>query len=458
MRSGFRGSSAACGLIAAVLILLLIGAGTATASGPGDRNGGNHDRGCHGLKGEKRAKCSRARSERSCLKPRRGRAPSIKVCSAVIVSRLADDRIEGRNNGTTGSALARRFLIDQLKPISRGLNASASGNAAYQQPFPDSTNLVGMIRGKDLPDQYVVVGAHYDHLGKQTPDCGGQTVDDTICNGATDNAAGVAAVLGVGRALARQHPRPRRSVVLALWDSEEDGLLGSSYYTQHPLVPLSKTIAYVNFDIQGANLLPSLRRTTFAVAAETGGSRLQSIVRAAAAAGPLETTMLSSIFGQYRSDYASFLGVSVPSIFFTDSTGPCYHTVADQSGIVDFGKLSRQIGTSLGVTRRLANTSSPPAFASGLPPATYDDLVAFAEVVDRGAVDIGRFSAADQATFQAVRNQVHQLVSEGRAEFGPADAGALLGAAASMVDLLTHGECDGFLGPHSAPWWVAPIG
>ena len=236
-----------------------------------------------------------------------------------------------------------------------------------------------MIRGRDLPDQYVVVGAHYDHLGKQTPDCGGQTAEDTICNGATDNAAGVAAVLSVGRALARQHPRPRRSVVLALWDSEEDGLLGSSYYTQHPLVPLSKTVAYVNFDIQGANLLPSLRKTTFAVAAETGGSRLQSIVRAAAAGGPLDTTMLSSIFGQYRSDYASFLGVSVPSVFFTDSTGPCYHTAADQSGIVDFGKLSRQIGTSLGVTRRLANTNNPPVFASGLPPATYDDLLAFAE-------------------------------------------------------------------------------
>ena len=458
MGPGSRGSSAVCGCFASVVILLLIGAAPATALGPGSRHGSGNNRVCHLLKGGKRAKCARARAERDCLKPRRGRVPSTKVCSAVIVSRLADDRIEGRNNGTAGSALARRFLIDQLKPISRGLNASASGNAAYQQPFPDSTNLVGLIRGRDLPDQYVVVGAHYDHLGKQTPDCGGQTAEDTICNGATDNAAGVAAVLSVGRALARDHPRPRRSVVLALWDSEEDGLLGSSYYTQHPLVPLSKTVAYVNFDIQGANLLPSLRKTTFAVAAETGGSRLQSIVRAAAAGGPLETTMLSSIFGQYRSDYASFLGVSVPSVFFTDSTGPCYHTVADQSGIVDFGKLSRQIGTSLGVTRRLANTNSPPAFASGLPAATYDDLLAFAAVIDRGAVDIGRFSASDQATFQAVRDHVQQLVSEGRAAFGPADAGALLGDAASMVDLLTHGECNGFLGPHSAPWWIAPIG
>ena len=90
--------------------------------------------------------------------------------------------------------------------------------------------------------------------------CAGQTSVDMICNGATDNAAGVAAVLGVGRALAHRHSRPRRSVVLALWDSEEDGLLGSSYYTQHPLVPLARTVGYVNFDIQGANLLPACAR------------------------------------------------------------------------------------------------------------------------------------------------------------------------------------------------------
>ena len=98
---------------------------------------------------------------------------------------------------------------------------------------------------------------------------------DTICNGATDNAAGVAATLAIGRAIATQSTPPRRSVILAFWDREEDGLLGSQFYTQNPLVPLAATVGYVNFDIQGANLLPSLRNTTFAVAAETGGARLK---------------------------------------------------------------------------------------------------------------------------------------------------------------------------------------
>src|SRR5262249_2825984 len=99
-----------------------------------------------------------------------------------------------------------------------------------------------------------------------------------ICNGATDNAAGSAIVLGVGLALKKRPPR--RSVVLALWDAEEDGLVGSLYYVNNPLVPLSKTVAYVNFDIQGSDLLPSLATTSFAVGPETG-TTLTDVVRAA---------------------------------------------------------------------------------------------------------------------------------------------------------------------------------
>ena len=101
---------------------------------------------------------------------------------------------------------------------------------------------------------------------------------DHICNGATDNAAGVAEVLSIGREIAQRPKPPRRSVVLALWDREEDGLLGSRYYVQHPVRPLAQTVVYVNYDIQGANVLPSLDTDTFAIGSETGGPQLQSIV------------------------------------------------------------------------------------------------------------------------------------------------------------------------------------
>ena len=103
------------------------------------------------------------------------------------------------------------------------------------------------IPGSDLADEYVIIGAHYDHLGNtcRTPDAA-----DTICNGATDNGAGAAAVLDVARKI-KAAGTPHRTVILALWDREEDGLLGSKYYAQHPIVPIAKTIVYVNFDIQG---------------------------------------------------------------------------------------------------------------------------------------------------------------------------------------------------------------
>jgi Zn-dependent M28 family amino/carboxypeptidase len=363
-------------------------------------------------------------------------------CAAVDVRRLAGDDTNGRQNDTPGSAKARAYLLEQLKPIAEGLNGGGTADAAYLQAFSGGTNVLAVIPGTDLADKYVMVGAHYDHLGNS---CRTSVPSDTICNGATDNATGVAAALAVGRAIAARSTPPRRSVILAFWDREEDGLLGSQFYTQNPVVPLADTVGYVNFDIQGANLLPSLRNTTFAVGAESGGARLKNIVRTAADAGTLDTSMFSSVFGQFRSDYINFINVSVPTVFFSDSTGPCYHTAQDEPRIVDYGKLDKQIGTALAVTRELANTGSPPSFASGQPLATFQDLVTFTAVVDRGLPDVGRFSQADQDTYNRIRNEVHALVADGEAAFGSDDVNKLLGDAIAAVNLLTHGNCNGFL-------------
>jgi hypothetical protein len=364
-------------------------------------------------------------------------------CSQYDVARLAGDETAGRNNGTAGSTLARQFLIDELKPISTGLNTAASGDAAYTQVMPSGTNVVAVIPGTDLAGKYVVVGAHYDHLGSS---CQYKSSGDQICNGATDNAAGVAAVLGIGRAIAAQPTKPRRSVVLALWDQEEDGLVGSRYYTDHPLVPLADTVGYVNFDIQGANLSPSLRNTSFAVAPESGGDRLEQIVRSAINAGPLDTELLSSIFGQNRSDYVSFLAKQVPSVFFTDATGPCYHTNDDEIGVVDFGKLDQQTAIALRVTRELANTDAPPTFASGTPLVSYSDAVVLQRVMERLWRDRDRFSAEDQQTLSDIRADLTQIVVDGRAAFGSDDASTVLGHAATVViSILPKGDCDGFL-------------
>ena len=359
------------------------------------------------------------------------------------VAFLADDALQGRQNDTPGSTAAQDYLIGELKKIAVGLNSGQSGDDAFKQPFTLGTNLLAVIPGSELPDEYVIVGAHYDHLGSS---CRILEVGDTVCNGATDNAAGVGAVLAVGRAIHSLPAPPRRSVILALWDREEDGLLGSAYYVAHPLVPLADTTAYVNFDIQGANLLPSLKSISFAIAAETGGATLQAAVDAAVAGKGLDTRKLSFIFGQGRSDYLNFVNSAIPSVFFSDATGACYHTNQDEVGVVDFAKLEKQGKIAFRLVRSLADTATPPSFsAPSAALATFEDAVVLNDVIDAGVADLSLFSAADQATVLQVQADLNAIVADGPGNFDSGDVTTLLLSALDVLDVLTRIPCDGFL-------------
>src|SRR5581483_1631810 len=339
-----------------------------------------------------------------------------------VVERLASDDLDGRNNDTSGSARAQRYLIAQRRRIGPGLDASREGDDAYRQPFTEGsvrgTNLLAVIRGRELPDEYVIVGAHYDHLGRRCP----SSPSGNVCNGATDNATGTAEVIAVGNALRRLPEPPRRSVVLALWDAEEDGLVGSRQYVLHPIVPLDRTAAYVNFDIQGADLLPSLAQTSFALSAETGGADLQRVVADAIAAEGLGTRLLSYIFGQLRSDYANFVAASVPTVFFSDSTGACYHKTGDDAALVDYPKLRAQSRISFRVVASLAESRERPQFVAPNPAfATFDDAIVLREVIGTGLTDLHVLPPADRARVVAIQAAVQAIVDAGPAAFDTAD-------------------------------------
>jgi hypothetical protein len=172
-------------------------------------------------------------------------------------------------------------------------------------------------------------------------------------------------------------------------------------------------------------------------------------VRTAIDEQTLDAIMLSVAFGQGRSDHVSFLNARVPSIFFTDATGPCYHTAQDEVGIVDFEKLDHEIAIVLRVTRDMANVPTPPPFVSGAPLVSYDDVVGLARSVERSWNDRDRLSSTDRATVANARDDLRRLVAEGRDAFGPDDFSSVLLDAGSLVDVLTHGACDGFLAPQS---------
>ena len=302
---------------------------------------------------------------------------------------LASDALEGRGSGAAGGLAARELLVDQLEELGAGL-APGTGRETYVQPFDavnGRANLVAVIPGGTHADEYVVVGAHYDHFPPQG--CSTRGSGDEICNGATDDASGVAVVLAIGRAL-RALPTPAsRSVVLALWDGEESGLLGSRHFTNaDPLVPLASIAAYVNFDIQGSNLVPSLRNTSFAIGAESGGELLTALTLDAIASTDLGTQLLSVTFGQARSDYQPFWAKSVPVVFFSDATNACYHTTDDEVELVDFRKLARQGEIGFRLVLALAESDQRPTFAPLVSFDTYEDLLALSGLLTRTLEDL----------------------------------------------------------------------
>ncbi len=353
-----------------------------------------------------------------------------------VVEVLASDELAGRDNFTAGSTAAQEFLVGQLSEFAEPA-FDAAGSDGYLQEFPDGTNLLAVIPGTDLADEYVVVGAHYDHVGA---DCPTIDMDDHICNGATDNAAGVAVAITAARHVAAAGA-PRRTIVIALWDAEEDGLLGSTYYASDPVVPLDRTVAYVNFDIQGSDLVPSIANSTIAVGAETGGPTLVESVATAAGSSTLDTEQLSVIFGQGRSDHASFVSNGVPAVFLTDATNACYHTAQDDVTAVNFDKLDQQVVTATALLADLASTDAVPVFDAAAPVATYDDAVALLAIAEPAQADFASLGPEGEAVSTQLLVDLRAVVDAGPDAFTEDSIGTLLGGAAGFIEALSRGTC-----------------
>jgi hypothetical protein len=360
------------------------------------------------------------------------------------VKKLASNRMQGRDNDAPSARRARAYLRKRLARIGEPLGAGA---APYEQPFlrdgDAGVNLLATIRGRELPEEYVILGAHYDHLGVGHCDPGPRPGDE-VCNGATDNAAGTAAVLSVGRALAKLPEPPRRSVVLALWDAEEDGLEGSEHYVEvEPLVPLAQTVAYVNLDILGATLIPSLADNTFAIGGETGGAALGDVLAAAAAAHPaLDVTPLSYLFGQGRSDYFPFGQADVPVVFLGDSSSACYHTAGDELSRVDWAKLAEQSALAFRTVVGLAEADAPPGFVEPSPRPTFDDALSLQKLLQRAVpADLGLFPPGAQASIADVAALVDQIVADGPAAFDEEDAASIFTSAGVLIFYLEGLPC-----------------
>jgi len=224
--------------------------------------------------------------------------------------------VEGWITRATAEDLFRRAGLDydQLKLDAQkpDFHPTALKAATFSTAFDVETtsivshNVIAKLPGKGAPQDVVLYGAHWDHLGRAGADLKG----DDIYNGAADNATGVAGLLELAHAFA-QAPRTRRTVVFAAWTAEEKGLLGSDYYAHHPLYPLARTVANLNMD-----MLAIFGATRDVVITGAGKGDIEDDVAAAAAAQGrvVDPEPHPEVGGYYRSDHFSLAKVGVPAV------------------------------------------------------------------------------------------------------------------------------------------------
>jgi Zn-dependent M28 family amino/carboxypeptidase len=203
--------------------------------------------------------------------------------------------------------LRKQALTREFRPVP--LNLTASIGLRNTMRTIQSKNVLAKLEGSDaqLRDEYVVYTAHWDHLGK------GEPVDgDDIYNGALDNASGVAQLLEIARGFTTVQPRPKRSILFLMVGAEEQGLLGSQYYAEHPIYPLAKTLAAINID--GVN---QWGRTKDITVIGIGASDLDDYLREAATeqGRTLRPDPESEKGFYYRSDHFNFAKQGVPALY-----------------------------------------------------------------------------------------------------------------------------------------------
>ena len=276
---------------------------------------------------------------------------------------LASDRLEGRLAGTPGNDSAAAYLARRYRSL--GLTELAPG---YLQPFdalsaqdahmgrtqPRPTqNVVALLRGRDpaLRDEYIVIGAHFDHLGRSPMFAMDPEAGDAIRNGADDNASGTAAVLDLARLL-KANP-PRRSVIFVNFSAEELGVLGSSWFVNHPPVPIERMVAMLNFDMVGR-----LRNDKLIVYGTSTATELKAIVDSANAA-PAGGTAMFRISGggdgYGPSDQSSFYAKDIPVLHFFTDLHEDYHRATDDADKINAGGEARVVELALRVARAVAD-------------------------------------------------------------------------------------------------------
>lgn len=283
---------------------------------------------------------------------------------------LASEQLQGRFPSTKGDTLAVEYVADIFKSLNfKSLYkdsykevlfkdmSSASMNKNQESPKTCySRNVIGMIEGTDnkLKDEYIVIGAHLDHLGLGGMMSGSRSKEvNKVHYGADDNASGVALMLELARKFSKTPSK--RSIIFVAFACEERGLIGSKQFLQDLPFPTKQIVAMFNFDMVG-----KLKNNSLTVGGSKTSKQSEKIIKKYSDKYKLNITLSPSGVGP--SDHASFYAKDIPVFYFTTGADSTYHTPNDKPENINFKGIELVSSYAYDIANDVANQNEKLSF------------------------------------------------------------------------------------------------
>lgn len=299
------------------------------------------------------------------------------------VAYLASDKLEGRRTGETGATAAAGFVANMFAKYKLKGGIVTNGKRKFLQSFEykprnekgeilqdakplEAYNVIGILEGTDavLKNEAIVIGAHYDHLGKGG--MGSLAANSTeIHHGADDNASGTAALIELARQFAKEK-KNKRTIIFIAFGGEEEGLLGSRFYVNNPVFPIEKTVAMLNMDMVGRLNENKLTIGGIGTANEWNEfiKRRNEIYfdtkNGYGVGGKFNLQLNEEGFGP--SDHSSFYGKQIPVLFFFTGTHLDYHKPTDTADKINYEGLEKILNFVGNIAREIDQNPAKPTY------------------------------------------------------------------------------------------------
>jgi Zn-dependent M28 family amino/carboxypeptidase len=308
-------------------------------------------------------------------------SPSTSLLPSIVASpKLANAIFQGERLNAT-AIYESAYGGEMPAPFTMNTEKKLSMNIVVKSESAGTQNIVAVWEGSDpiLKNEYVALGAHYDHVGMCPPVNG-----DSICNGADDDGSGTTTLLAIAESLAKASARPKRSVLFVWHAGEEKGLWGSRYFTDYPTVPLDKVVTQINIDMIGrskkeGDTNPRNRELSGPNEIYVIGSKMMS-TELGELSEVVNKNYLNLAFNYryddpndpnrffFRSDHFNYARKGIPIIFFFDGEHEDYHRPGDSPDKIDYQKMEKVARTIYMTLWELANRATRPTVDKQLPP------------------------------------------------------------------------------------------